>query len=228
MFSVIGVVILVVAFCILVVTFLWVARLLGLGGSGVAGRRGKPGAGREGAAGEGLAGEGKGEGEAGDEIADAVETAAEEASGSAGGSENDQPDTTPSARDSARRLRAKIKKAEEPRAREPRAREPRAREPRAREPRAREPRAEDGHQGQLRSDPGNSRVCAVQTLISPVDPVDRGLVVQRPCPLVWSVQTPHHRIPRSCRSGPRPDLVRSSHSRIHRPVGGSIPLPVSL
>ncbi len=213
MFSVIGVVILVVAFCILVVTFLWVARLLGLGGSGVAGRRGKPGAGREGAAGEGLAGEGKGEGEAGDEIADAVETAAEEASGSAGGSENDQPDTTPSARDSARRLRAKIKKAEEPR---------------AREPRAREPRAEDGHQGQLRSDPGNSRVCAVQTLISPVDPVDRGLVVQRPCPLVWSVQTPHHRIPRSCRSGPRPDLVRSSHSRIHRPVGGSIPLPVSL
>jgi len=212
-FSVIGVVILVVAFCILVVTFLWVARLLGLGGSGVAGRRGKPGAGREGAAGEGLAGEGKGEGEAGDEIADAVETAAEEASGSAGGSENDQPDTTPSARDSARRLRAKIKKAEEPR---------------AREPRAREPRAEDGHQGQLRSDPGNSRVCAVQTLISPVDPVDRGLVVQRPCPLVWSVQTPHHRIPRSCRSGPRPDLVRSSHSRIHRPVGGSIPLPVSL
>jgi hypothetical protein len=50
-----------------------------------------------------------------------VETAAEEASGSAGGSENDQPDTTPSARDSARRLRAKIKKAEEPRAREPRA-----------------------------------------------------------------------------------------------------------
>ena len=213
MFSVIGVVILVVAFCILVVTFLWVARLLGLGGSGVAGRRGKPGAGREGAAGEGLAGEGTGAGEAGDEIADAVETAAEEASGSAGGSENDQPDTTPSARDSARRLRAKIKKAEEPR---------------AREPRAREPRAEDGHQGQLRSDPGNSRVCAVQTLISPVDPVDRGLVVQRPCPLVWSVQTPHHRIPRSCRSGPRPDLVRSSHSRIHRPVGGSIPLPVSL
>gem|GEM_PF-5805161 len=159
-----------------------------------------------------------GGGGAGDEIADAVETAAEEASGSAGGSENDQPDTTPSARDSARRLRAKIKKAEEPR----------AREPRAREPRAREPRAEDGHQGQLRSDPGNSRVCAVQTLISPVDPVDRGLVVQRPCPLVWSVQTPHHRIPRSCRSGPRPDLVRSSHSRIHRPVGGSIPLPVSL
>ena len=62
MFSVIGVVILVVAFCILVVTFLWVARLLGLGGSGVAGRRGKPGAGREGAAGEGLAGEGEAQG----------------------------------------------------------------------------------------------------------------------------------------------------------------------